>query len=87
MISGARRSGRRWRIQWSVCNKIGNLYGPAAAAIEMGGHVAIGLGDYLYPELGAPGNGEVIRRVADLARAMGREIATPAEARAMLEMN
>jgi uncharacterized protein (DUF849 family) len=78
---------RRWRIQWSVCNKIGNLYGPAAAAIEMGGHVAIGLGDYLYPELGAPGNGEVIRRVADLARAMGREIATPAEARAMLEMN
>jgi 3-keto-5-aminohexanoate cleavage enzyme len=76
----------RRRIQWSVCNKIGNLYGPAAAAIEMGGHVAIGLGDYLYPELGTPGNGEVIRRVADLARAMGREIATPAETREMLGM-
>jgi len=77
----------RWRIEWSVCNKIGNVLGPAAAAIEMGGHVAIGLGDYTYPELGAPTNGEVIRRVAELARSMGREVATPAEAREMLGMS
>ncbi len=74
----------RRRIEWSVCNKTGNLFGPAAAAIEMGGHVAIGLGDYTYPELGMPANGEVIRQVAALARAMGRELATPREAKAML---
>ena len=72
------------RIEWSVCNKIGNLFGPAAAAIEMGGHVAVGLGDYTYPELGTPTNGDVVRRVADLARAMGREVATPAETREIL---
>ncbi|HUN45156.1 MAG TPA: 3-keto-5-aminohexanoate cleavage protein [Stellaceae bacterium] len=77
----------RWRIEWSVCNKIGNVFGSAAAAIEMGGHVAIGLGDYTYPELGAPTNGAVIRRVAALARSMGREVATPAEAREMLGMS
>jgi uncharacterized protein (DUF849 family) len=75
------------RIQWSVCNKIGNLLGPAAAAIEEGGHVAIGLGDYLYPELGTPTNGQVVSLVAGLARAMGRELATPQEAREILGMN
>lgn len=74
------------RIEWSVCNKIGNVIAPAAAAIEQGGHVAIGLGDYTYPELGTPTNGELVRRIADLARSLGREVATPAEAREMLGM-
>lgn len=74
------------RVQWTVCNKIGNLFGPAAAAIEEGGHVAIGLGDYLYPELGTPTNGEVVHRVAQLAKAMGRELATPDQAREILGM-
>lgn len=55
-------------------------------AIEQGGHVAIGLGDYAYPEIGdgAPTNAEVIARVVSIARSKGREIATPAEARARL---
>lgn len=74
------------RIEWTVCNKVGNLIAPAAAAIEEGGHVAVGLGDYTYPEMGAPTNAEVIRFFARLAAAMGREVATPLEARAMLGM-
>ena len=55
-------------------------------AIERGGHVAIGLGDYAYPEIGdgAPTNAEVIAEVVSMARRKGREIATPAEARARL---
>ncbi|CAM3878380.1 3-keto-5-aminohexanoate cleavage protein [Bordetella tumulicola] len=75
------------RIEWTVCNKIGNLIAPAAAAIEEGGHMAVGLGDYVYPEMGTPTNGEVIRFFARLAAAMGRELATPQEARAMLGMS
>ncbi len=52
----------------------------------MGGHVAVGLGDYAYTELGAPTNADVVREVARLARAMGREVATPDDTREMLGM-
>ena len=75
------------RIEWTVSCKIGNLFGPAVASLENGGHVAIGLGDYSYTELGTPTNGDVIRFVAQLARAMGREVATPTETREMLGMS
>lgn len=73
-------------IEWTVCNKVGNLTSQAAASIEMGGHVAVGLGDYGWPELGTPHNGEVIKRFADMARMMGREIATPQDTREMLRL-
>jgi len=55
-------------------------------AIGRGGHVAIGLGDYAYPELGngQPTNAEVVAAVAAIAGRHGREVATPAEARAMI---
>lgn len=64
----------------------GNTLGVAAAAIEAGGHVTLGLGDYPYPELGAPTNADLVSFVAGIARAMGREVATVAETRAMLGM-
>ena len=77
---------RHRNILWSVSNKIGNLFGPAALSCEQGGHLAVGLGDYPYLELGQPTNGAVIRAFAGLARAMGREPATPAETRDLLGM-
>lgn len=77
---------RHRNILWSVSNKIGNLFGPAALSCEQGGHLAVGLGDYPYLELGQPTNGAVIRAFVDLARAMGREPATPAETRDLLGM-
>jgi uncharacterized protein (DUF849 family) len=52
--------------------------------MERGGHVSIGLGDYPYPELELPTNARLVSRVAQMAREMGREIATPQEARKML---
>jgi uncharacterized protein (DUF849 family) len=70
--------------QWSVLCVGGNLFPIAAAAMERGGHVSIGLGDYPYKELELPTNARLVARVAQLARDMGREIATPAEARQML---
>ena len=76
-----------FRYEWSVNNKVGNLFGPAALAMEMGGHVAIGLGDYPYPELGTPTNAELVKRVVQMAEAFGREPATPAETRGMLGMD
>jgi 3-keto-5-aminohexanoate cleavage enzyme len=73
-------------VEWSVCNKIGNLTAPAAVAIEMGGHVSIGLGDYLYPELGQPTNADLVDHVAAMAKAMGRPIATPEQTREILQL-
>ncbi|SDG72061.1 Uncharacterized conserved protein, DUF849 family [Bradyrhizobium sp. Rc2d] len=71
-------------LEWSVSNKIGNVTGQAALAIERDGHVSAGLGDYGWPELGCPDNGAVIQFIANLSRAMGREVASVAQTRDML---
>ncbi len=73
-------------VNYHARNADGSPCHDAAAAIEMGGHVAIGLGDDPYTELGAPTNADVVHEVARLARAVGREVATPADTREMLGM-
>jgi 3-keto-5-aminohexanoate cleavage enzyme len=72
------------RCQWTVMCSRGNLFQVAGAAIERGGHIAIGLGDYPYTELGMPRNADLVERVSEIARDMGREVATPSETRGML---
>jgi uncharacterized protein (DUF849 family) len=71
-------------IEWTVSSKPGNLFPTAAQAIQLGGHVSIGIGDNPYTELGAPTNAELVRRVVEMAKSYGREVATPEEAREML---
>ena len=58
----------------------------AAAAIVMGGNVRVGFEDNLYLERGvlAKSNGELVAKVVRLAKELGREVATPAEAREIL---
>ncbi len=58
----------------------------AAAAIAMGGNVRVGFEDNLYLERGvlAKSNGELVEKVVRIAKELGREIATPAEAREIL---
>jgi len=75
------------RVEWTGCNFGGNLFALAAAIISQGGHISIGLGDYPYPELGRPTNPELVRRIVDIAHELGREVASPAEARQILAMN
>jgi 3-keto-5-aminohexanoate cleavage enzyme len=74
-------------ILWSVNNGGGSLLPLVAAAIELGGHIAIGLGDYAYPELGRPTNAELVREVARIARGCGRVLATPAQVRERLQID
>ena len=55
-------------------------------ALGLGGHVRVGIGDYHYAEhlnagKGQPGNADLVERIVAVARAMGREPATPDEAR------
>jgi len=52
----------------------------------MGGHISIGIGDYTYPELGQPTNADLVRRIVQIAQDVGREVATPDEAKLILGM-
>lgn len=58
----------------------------AAAAIAAGGNVRVGFEDNVYLSKGVllKSNGEIVSRVAEIARLLGREIATPDEAREIL---
>ncbi|MBU5592355.1 3-keto-5-aminohexanoate cleavage protein [Clostridium sp. MSJ-4] len=58
----------------------------AAMAIIMGGHVRVGFEDNVYLSKGVPAksNGELVEKVVRLAKELGREIATPDEAREIL---
>ena len=74
---------------WAAACYGANAMDLVEMAIEQGGHVAIGLGDYAYPEIGngQPTNAEVIAAVSELARRKGRAISTPKEARARLGLS
>ncbi|MGF7234641.1 MAG: 3-keto-5-aminohexanoate cleavage protein [Frankia sp.] len=70
--------------QWLTSVVGGNPFPVLAGAIEAGGHVAVGVADHAFPELGYPTNAQLVARVVEMARSMGREVATAAEAREML---
>ncbi len=61
----------------------------AAAAILLGGHVRVGFEDSMYLSDGvlAKSNGELVAKAAKIAALLGREIASPAEARAMMGLS
>ncbi len=71
--------------RWSVC-AIGRQQLPMnMAALVMGGHARTGLEDNHYLTRGVKAtNAQLVERLVRLGREVGREIATPAEARAML---
>lgn len=54
--------------------------------ILMGGHIRVGFEDNVYLEKGvlAKSNGELVAKAVRIAKELGREIATPAEARKIL---
>jgi 3-keto-5-aminohexanoate cleavage enzyme len=60
-------------------------YGLMAAAISNGDHVRVGTEDYPFTRTGMPARAsDVVAEVASLAGALGREVATPAQAREIL---
>lgn len=60
----------------------------AAISAAMGGHVRVGLEDNLYIKKGelAHSNAQQVEKVRMIVEALGRDVATPAEARAMLDL-
>lgn len=71
---------------WTVAGVGRSQFQMAAMGIVMGGHVRVGFEDNVYIDKGvlAKSNGELVERVVRLAKELGREIATPDEARVIL---
>jgi uncharacterized protein (DUF849 family) len=59
-----------------------------AQAVLLGGHVRVGLEDNLWLEKGvlASSNATLVERAVAIIRLLGQEVASPAEARRMLEL-
>ena len=72
------------RLPWFVAVLAGDCVGSGIAqlAIERGGHVRVGLEDAAGAR--SESNAELVAEVAELARAAGRPVATPAEAAKLL---
>jgi uncharacterized protein (DUF849 family) len=72
--------------QWQVIGIGLGQWPLVAAAIAMGGNVRVGLEDNFYLEEGrmAGSNGELVEKAVRLARDLGRDVASIAEARRIL---
>ena len=73
---------------WSAFG-VGPAHFPiTAASIVAGGHVRVGFEDNLYlgPGVLATSNAQMVRKVVEIAHNLGREAATPEEARRILGM-
>jgi 3-keto-5-aminohexanoate cleavage enzyme len=72
--------------EFAVCG-VGPFQLPMTSmSLLCGGHVRVGLEDNLYYARGRRlrGNGEAVERAVRIARELGREVATPAQARELL---
>jgi uncharacterized protein (DUF849 family) len=76
------------RYRWSVLGAGRNQLPIAAMAAAMGGHVRVGLEDSLWSGPGklAESNAEQVRLARQIIEGLGLEIATPNEARQLLEL-
>jgi uncharacterized protein (DUF849 family) len=73
---------------WSVLGAGRNQMSIAAMSVAMGGNVRVGLEDSLWIGAGklAESNAQQVSRVRDLIEGLGYEVATPEEARNILEL-
>jgi uncharacterized protein (DUF849 family) len=74
-------------LPWSVSVWGGDLMATPVArlALERGGHLHVGIEEFFSPER-EPTNLELVRDAATLAAAVGRPLATPAEAAKLLDL-
>ena len=73
---------------WTATGVGRSAFQLAAPTIVMGGNVRVGFEDNIYLSRGvlARSNGELVEKVVRLSRELGREIASPAEAREILSL-
>ncbi len=88
MKATADRLFGREAYQWSVLAAGRHQMPFLTQTALMGGHVRVGLEDSLFIERGVPAtsNAQQVEKIVRILREMGHEPATPAEARAMLDL-
>jgi uncharacterized protein (DUF849 family) len=74
------------RVVWAVTYIGGKLDGLLDKVLLAGGHIQVGLGDHPHADEGSPRNAELVAKICRRARELGREIATPGEARVILQL-
>lgn len=75
--------------QWLVTAIGGKVHFLSVAlSVALGGHVRVGMEDNVYIERGvlAKSNAQIVEKAVGLLRALGKEIASPTEARAILRL-
>lgn len=74
--------------QWSVLGAGGAQMPLATSAAQMGGNVRVGLEDSLFIRRGqlAQSNAEQVAKIRRIVEELGAEVATPGEAREMLDL-
>jgi 3-keto-5-aminohexanoate cleavage enzyme len=73
------------RVNWFAATLGGDNLPMVPLIVSLGGHVRVGLEDYQYARDGQLSNPQIVERAAGVIRAMGHEVATPDEARQILE--
>jgi len=73
---------------WSVIGAGASEINLATMAINMGGHVRVGLEDNIYIKKGvlAKSNAELVENVIKITDLLHRDIATPTDARCILNL-
>ncbi|MGH7878484.1 MAG: 3-keto-5-aminohexanoate cleavage protein, partial [Candidatus Binataceae bacterium] len=72
------------RANWFAATLGGDNLPMVPLIVSLGGHVRVGLEDYQYPREKFS-NPQIVERAAAAIRAMGHEVATPDDARRILE--
>ena len=73
-------------VNWFAATLGGDNLPLVPLIVSLGGHVRIGLEDYQYAREGQFSNPQLVERAAGMIRAMGHEVATPDQAREILEL-
>ena len=74
--------------RWSIIAAGAQIFPIGAQAIILGGNVRVGMEDNIYISRGvlAKSNAELVEKMVRIARELGREIASPEEARCILNL-
>lgn len=86
LLSTARQQLGEGAFHWSAAAAGRHQFPITTAALAMGGGARVGLEDNLYirPHELAISNAQQVEAIATVARVLGRDVATPDEARQML---
>ena len=88
MVDQAEKVLGKGNFEWSVVGAGKMQMQLGAVALAMGGNVRVGLEDSVWLEKGvkAKSNAEQVTKIIRIAKELGREIATPDEARGLLKV-